>query len=66
MDTYRGDELKYVDLKDAVADALVGSAPFSANRKAERFTDKKEVKIRSRLLPPRFGNGRRRRREVKD
>ena len=44
MATYQAGELKYVDLKDAVADALAGISTVFRNRKAELMADKKEVK----------------------
>jgi tryptophanyl-tRNA synthetase len=44
MKDYEAGELKYVDLKDAVADALVGlSASFKARKEALK-ADKKEIK----------------------
>jgi tryptophanyl-tRNA synthetase len=44
MAIYQAGELKYVDLKDAVADALAGISTVFRNRKAELMADKKEVK----------------------
>ena len=44
MSTYNAGELKYVDLKDAVADALVEISTVFRERKAELQANKKEVK----------------------
>ncbi|MCB9294222.1 MAG: tryptophan--tRNA ligase [Lewinellaceae bacterium] len=44
--TYQAGELKYVDLKDAVADALVEISTAFRQRKAELTADKKAVKNR--------------------
>ncbi|MCO6479275.1 MAG: tryptophan--tRNA ligase [Phaeodactylibacter sp.] len=44
MATYQAGELKYVDLKDAVADALVEISTAFRERKAELNANKKEVK----------------------
>lgn len=44
LETYRAGTLKYVDLKEAVADALVELSSAFRQRKAELLANKKEVK----------------------
>ncbi|MCB0546378.1 MAG: tryptophan--tRNA ligase [Phaeodactylibacter sp.] len=44
MDTYRAGQLKYVELKDAVADALVEISTVFRQRKADLAANKKDVK----------------------
>jgi tryptophanyl-tRNA synthetase len=44
MKDYQAGELKYVDLKDAVADTLVALSTRYRTRKAELLANKKEVK----------------------